>query len=820
MQKSSSFLQITYVIFLMLFVTNISAKTNKDEFNPPQNLTFSVSGYNVLLQWEAPESGGSAIFTNYVVEINSTILGYCETLYYLDQNVEPGIYEYCVAALYETGQSEAICVSVTVENNPVFELPFSENFSEEELPMGWQNIDNISSGATWSFDNPNSRTISGANFDYKFAIFDSDYWGGTISGDATLLSPKINCSNAESVVLSFSNQFRKGFGSSGTVELTTDGGNSWDEIAYYETESVGFPNPAITVEYNISELVVGETEVQFRWQYLGSDAYWWAIDNIKIFVPASPWHNPPKQFSAHQNAENVLLNWEPPATGGAWKHYDDGINADGISAGISPFYCAALWPAETLTVFDGLPITDIAFFNYGEDNQAEYTIFIWEDGNVVCNQTVDNITYNNWNEITLNTSITIDSEKSYQIGYLIENYSSGTFPAGLDAEVSYPGLSNLISLDGVLFEDLLENYGYDGDWNLQFFVDNDGKKEIVNNILAGIPTFESQGKVDRIEAEKKSIFISKKKSTLSGYNVFKDDILLANTIQNTDFIDLNAGIGTHNYCVKAVYNDGISSPVCADVNVIDAPPVPSMDISFVCISVSIFWITPSQTPTSYYIYRDEIFLEEVFNSNFEDEEFLEGVHSYCVTANYNGVESSKICEDILSETPFSPENLETTVYGTNAINLVWEAPSGKTNPDAELTGYIILRDGEVISSTDQTTYTDNDVEASILYCYTIIAQYDNGCFSIGSNESCEEIPSNISSVETNSNIEVFPNPAKDYLFIKTENHINKISVFNSFGKLLLEENKTTINIMNFETGLYLLKIEIGDKIVIRRFVVR
>ena len=164
--------------------------------------------------------------------------------------------------------------------------------------------------------------------------------------------------------------------------------------------------------------------------------------------------------------------------------------------------------------------------------------------------------------------------------------------------MSSPGLSNLISLDGILFEDLLETYGFNGDWNLQFFVDNDGKKESVNRVLAKNKTFKSGGEVNKIDAEKRISFISQKSASLTGYNVYKEDILIANTIQTTNFTDLSAEVGTLNYCLEAVDNDGVSSSVCVNIDVIEVPPVPSMETSFVCSSVTVFWITPSIEPTS------------------------------------------------------------------------------------------------------------------------------------------------------------------------------------------------------------------------------
>ena len=62
----------------------------------------------------------------------------------------------------------------------------SEDFTGQVLPTGWTNVDNISSGQVWEFDNPGGRVITGSNFDSDFAILDSDNYGS--GGDQDILA--------------------------------------------------------------------------------------------------------------------------------------------------------------------------------------------------------------------------------------------------------------------------------------------------------------------------------------------------------------------------------------------------------------------------------------------------------------------------------------------------------------------------------------------------------------------------------------------------------------------------------------------------------
>jgi hypothetical protein len=57
-------------------------------------------------------------------------------------------------------------------------------------------------------------------------------------------------------------------------------------------------------------------------------------------------------------------------------------------------------------------------------------------------------------------------------------------------------------------------------------------------------------------------------------------------------------------------------------------------------------------------------------------------------------------------------------------------------------------------------------------------------------------------------ITVYPNPAEDELFIKSELQIKKVEIYSLTGSLLLSENNFNekISMRNFAAGVYLVKI--------------
>lgn len=74
----------------------------------------------------------------------------------------------------------------------------------------------------------------------------------------------------------------------------------------------------------------------------------------------------------------------------------------------------------------------------------------------------------------------------------------------------------------------------------------------------------------------------------------------------------------------------------------------------------------------------------------------------------------------------------------------------------------------------------------------------------------------------NSNLifTIYPNPSKSILNIKTKSRYNNIifSVFNMLGKRLITSSSTKIDISTINAGTYYLKIELDDKIEVKKFI--
>ncbi|WP_312825519.1 peptide-N-glycosidase F-related protein [Epilithonimonas sp.] len=57
---------------------------------------------------------------------------------------------------------------------------------------------------------------------------------------------------------------------------------------------------------------------------------------------------------------------------------------------------------------------------------------------------------------------------------------------------------------------------------------------------------------------------------------------------------------------------------------------------------------------------------------------------------------------------------------------------------------------------------------------------------------------------------VYPNPVKNFINISSTAKVNKVSVYNVDGKILLEDSSTKINLSKLQSGVYLVKIDFTD----------
>ena len=144
----------------------------------------------------------------------------------------------------------------------------------------------------------------------------------------------------------------------------------------------------------------------------------------------------------------------------------------------------------------------------------------------------------------------------------------------------------------------------------------------------------------------------------------------------------------------------------------------------------------------------------------------------------------------------TPLALSGTVVPNNATyqNIIWSVY------DEGNTGAVISTIGE--NHTLNTIYSGNVVvTATVHYDLYGSAYTQNFTIEVKSGAGVNE-------PVQSSNIRVYPNPAKDYLHIKTK---QQFEIIDLQGRVLLKSEKTTksININQLKAGIYFIKFEDG-----------
>ena len=79
------------------------------------------------------------------------------------------------------------------------------------------------------------------------------------------------------------------------------------------------------------------------------------------------------------------------------------------------------------------------------------------------------------------------------------------------------------------------------------------------------------------------------------------------------------------------------------------------------------------------------------------------------------------------------------------------------------------------------------------------------------------LPAGIEGVFANSDVAVFPNPASDKVFVKSNKEITKLSLLDMQGKLVQEsEYSTELDLSNLQNGMYVLQIEASAGVVYKK----
>jgi len=164
-----------------------------------------------------------------------------------------------------------------------------------------------------------------------------------------------------------------------------------------------------------------------------------------------------------------------------------------------------------------------------------------------------------------------------------------------------------------------------------------------------------------------------------------------------------------------------------------------------------------------------------------------------------------------------PLNFTVNVAFEN-LQLTWDSPTGK-----ELLGYNIYYafdggDFEILATTTETQYVVESPGPG-LHAYYLTALYDEG----------ESLPTNTQEVLLSATdefeqelIQVYPNPAGDYISVNAIENISTIRLYNNAGQLLTEKivnsNSYQFDLSDLDRGIYFIRLDTDDKSVLKQII--
>jgi hypothetical protein len=131
---------------------------------------------------------------------------------------------------------------------------------------------------------------------------------------------------------------------------------------------------------------------------------------------------------------------------------------------------------------------------------------------------------------------------------------------------------------------------------------------------------------------------------------------------------------------------------------------------------------------------------------------------------------------------------------------------------------------EMIAEVEDTTYIDTVSSGYTSSCYKLKSVYYDEYESGFSEEACVIFTStNPVELENDGFLKIFPNPSDCSVGIESSENIEMISLYNSFGKLMLkkkvDEKQLEIPVSAYPAGVYMIRVEMDREAISRKVMV-
>ena len=192
------------------------------------------------------------------------------------------------------------------------QIILSEDF-EAGIPITWSNtnagpdpteiftINNTGDAIGMADANQYLYTGLGIAMSGNYAEINSDVNGANGAEDISLISPAMDLSSMSTIKLSFDSFMRGGYGEVITVEVSADGGTTWEVIDTITGTGTTADYAFGTMLYDISSNIAGSTAAHIKLRWTGDFSWGWSFDNIVVQQPEG-------------SAPDVCINMAPADT--------------------------------------------------------------------------------------------------------------------------------------------------------------------------------------------------------------------------------------------------------------------------------------------------------------------------------------------------------------------------------------------------------------------------------------------------------------------------------------------------------------------------
>jgi len=183
---------------------------------------------------------------------------------------------------------------------------------------------------------------------------------------------------------------------------------------------------------------------------------------------------------------------------------------------------------------------------------------------------------------------------------------------------------------------------------------------------------------------------------------------------------------------------------------------------------------------------------------------------YQIQTSFNAGGYTKIKGGVFNIVPVPELKLETN---TDKIKLSWQLPSTIQADSFKLEMYKDATDWKTIGTFSQKSYFEVQKNDSSKYSFRLRAYYSKFPYIIAwSNYAKYEKQVTAIKKYQNNVFTIYPNPAKEQLFIKINREITNIDVkiMDLAGRILFSEKlygKNVINISDFKIGTYFIMLQ-------------